>query len=99
MRSHAGLLHQSAADGGGDDQLSRYSALISTHRLIAAPSYEERVLGDPLLLFLHLPVIVSGIRHGAKVMFVHIRPDVASQIGAGFLTEAKMNASVDACVA
>ena len=46
-----------------------------------------------------LSIIVSGIPRRAKVMFVHVRPDVTPEIGAGFLIEAKMNTSVDTSVA
>src|SRR5438094_5569577 len=44
-------------------------------------------------------VVVVGMFRGAEVVLVNIRRDVTSQIGAGILIEAKMDASVDARVA
>ena len=44
-------------------------------------------------------LVVVGMLRAAEVVLVDIRPDVASQIGAGLLIEAKMDASVDARVA
>ena len=39
-------------------------------------------------------VVVVGMLRATEVVLVDIRPDVASQIGAGILIEAKMDASV-----
>ena len=44
-------------------------------------------------------VVVVGMLRAAEVVLVHIRRDVASQIGAGILIEAKMDAAEDARVA
>ena len=41
-------------------------------------------------------VVVVAMLRAAEVVLVNIRPDVASQIAAGLLIEAKMNAAVDA---
>src|SRR6478672_13710297 len=51
------------------------------------------------LVFVVAFVVVVGMLRAAEVVLVNISRDVASQIGAGILIEAKMDASVDARVA
>src|SRR5216117_3827040 len=59
----------------------------------------RRVPMDPACTRSATASLIVMLLRGAEVVFVNIRPDVASQVGAGLLIEAKMDASVDARVA
>src|SRR2546421_5737753 len=64
----------------------------------AAASLIAMVRAAVVLVIVVAFVVVVGMLRAAEVVLVNIRRDVAPEIGAGILIEAKMDASVDARV-